>query len=355
MNQTVEAGKTLLVDGPACVKINGSCVEVLGFSTKDKRIVVREGKRLPFFMVEKTSLDISLGTDAKVTEVDGNTVPQLWIEIFQSLLNQQNKPATILVLGKTDSGKSSFCTYLTNKLVYAKKCVAVLDGDIGQADIGPPGTISYALAAKPTIELNDLKLENAFFIGVTSPAKALSQTLEGYDAMKNEVLKKNPDFIVVNTDGWVTREEALDYKLKLIEALKPDLIVAMQIESELEPLLSKITGTPVKVVKTSPSIKERNPQVRHKLRQKNYSKFLKEGKVRMLYMNQYEIANKADLPFFGEEPKGLLVGFKNRRKKFLGIGVLIEVNNRKKALQVFTPVTKNIAAITIGKVHLNKQ
>jgi len=80
MKRTVEKGKTLLVDGPASVSVVSGRVEVFGFSVKDAgRIVIREGKRLPFVVSETADLDVLLGENANVEEVDGNTIPQSWI------------------------------------------------------------------------------------------------------------------------------------------------------------------------------------------------------------------------------------------------------------------------------------
>jgi polynucleotide 5'-hydroxyl-kinase GRC3/NOL9 len=82
-----------------------------------------------------------------------------------------------MVVGKADSGKTSYCTYLINKLTNAKRKVAILDGDLGQSDIGPPCTVAYAFVAKPLTELYELKAENAFFVGVTSPSAAMAKTV----------------------------------------------------------------------------------------------------------------------------------------------------------------------------------
>ncbi|MCW4023667.1 MAG: Clp1/GlmU family protein [Candidatus Bathyarchaeota archaeon] len=354
MIKNFEQGKTLLIDGPACVNVTSGVVEVFGYHIKNRQALVREGKRLPFYLLDKAELTISLGTNAGVQEVPGNTIPSSWSETAQMLLNMEKKPTIILVVGKIDSGKSSLCTYLVNQLVVSKRCVAVLDGDIGQSDIGPPGTLGYALTAKPTTELYALKPEGAFFVGVTSPIKAVNETLNGYRKLQEEILKKNPEFIVINTDGWVCGEEAIKYKLSLIEQINPDLIVGVKIESELESLFSKINDKPIKIIETPINVKERNPEKRKKLREKSYSKYLKNDKVRLLYMNQYKIENGITLSK-KEAHKGLLLGFKSKLGKFLGIGILMEINKRKKALKVFTPVETVIGTITVGKVHFDKQ
>jgi hypothetical protein len=83
MNRTVESAKTLLVNGPASVLIVSGRVEVFGFSVKDaRRILIREGKRLPLAFVEAANFDVSLGENASVEEIDGNTISQSWIESF---------------------------------------------------------------------------------------------------------------------------------------------------------------------------------------------------------------------------------------------------------------------------------
>ena len=76
MIQTVENGKTLLVDGPASVIVTSGKVEVFGSIVGGtSKVVIREGKRLPFVVEEKATLNISLGENAIVEEVDGNTIP----------------------------------------------------------------------------------------------------------------------------------------------------------------------------------------------------------------------------------------------------------------------------------------
>jgi polynucleotide 5'-hydroxyl-kinase GRC3/NOL9 len=202
--RTVEPGKTLLVDGPASVAVVSGKVEVLGFPVKcARRVVVREGKRLPFFTLETASFDISLGENALVEEVGGNTIPPSWAESADALRSFQKKPVVAMVMGKVDSGKTTYCTYLINRLLDAKQRVAILDGDLGQSDIGPPCTVAYAFATKPLTELYELKADNALFVGVTSPSEAMNKTIEGVASMKAEILEMAADFVIVNTDGWV--------------------------------------------------------------------------------------------------------------------------------------------------------
>jgi polynucleotide 5'-hydroxyl-kinase GRC3/NOL9 len=355
VNQTVESGKTLLVDGPASVLVVSGKAEVLGFPVKGtRRIVVREGKRLPFFVAETASFDIALGENASAEEVDGSTIPPSWVEAVGVLMGFQKKPATAMVMGKADSGKTSFCTHLINNLVSAKQKVAIIDGDLGQSDIGPPCTVAYAFIAKPLTELYELKAENAFFVGVTSPSEAVSKTISGLALMKAEILERTVDFVVVNTDGWVEGEEAVKYKAQLAEKLESDVIFCIQQKDELEPLLAALMKFRKIAVASSSAIKQRSAEKRKNLREMSYAKYLTDAKMKSLPLSQLTLEEKTVQQIRQGEEKRLLLGLYDAQRKFLGIGILHEVDSVRKTLKVLTSVSANPSIIAIGKVRLDE-
>ena len=357
MKQTVEAGKTLLVNGPASVKILSGAAEVFGYTVKEnQQIIVREGKRQPFLAIEKTEFHVSLGANAAVQEAEASTVPETWNEPLQTIKAIQQKPAVIMIMGKADSGKSSFSTYLVNKLLDGKSKVAVLDGDLGQSDIGPPCTVAYGVTVKQVTEIYELKVSNAFFVGVTSPIQAVAKTVEGLISMHKEILQKaETDYVIINTDGWVEGEAAVGYKLQLIKELKPDLVIGIQNQEELKPLLSSIVKVPTCTVYSSVSVNERNPEKRTRQRELNYARHLKEAKVRSFFASYMEIKEKQVLPKEPGKEKGILVGLYNSKKRFLGIGILLEYNRVKRVMKVLTPVKSKPASITIGKIKLDPE
>jgi polynucleotide 5'-hydroxyl-kinase GRC3/NOL9 len=355
LQQTIETNNTLLVDGPASVRIIFGKVEVFAFHIKpETRIVVREAKRMPFFVREKALFDISLGVNASLETIAGrSTIPESWNKPIEAILNSKNKPVVILILGKIDSGKSSYCTYLVNKLVNEKCRVAVLDGDLGQSDIGPSGTIGYAVTSKPITELHNLKLENAFFVGVTSPILGIREVIEGLDAMLAQILKETIDFVVVNTDGWVAGDVAIRYKTELIREIKPDFIIGVPQRNELDQLIANIEKTPIILVEPSSSLNPRNPEKRKILREMTYTRYLKDAKLQCYPMSQLIIEPKTAIPKSQEPEKGLLVGLFASKNEFLGIGVLREINRLRKALKVQTSVLVKPHRLVIGKVCLN--
>jgi polynucleotide 5'-hydroxyl-kinase GRC3/NOL9 len=330
--------------------------EVFGYVVKEaQQAIVREGKRQPFYASENTEFKISRGANAAVQEAETSTIPASWNEQFQAVKAIQNKPVVVMVLGKADSGKSSLCTYLVNKLIDGKNKVAVLDGDLGQSDIGPPCTVSYGVTGRRVTELYELKLSNAFFVGVTSPLQAVARAVEGLVSMQKEIVQKaEADYIIINTDGWVEGETAASYKLQLVNQLKPDLVIGIQSQEELNPLLS-ILGVPTCSVESSVAVSERNQEKRTRLRELNYAKHLKDARVRSMFSSYMEIQEKQVIPKEPGKEKGILVGLRSARKRFLGIGILLEYNRTRRIMKVLTPVKTKPAGMTIGKIRLDPE
>ncbi|MEM3457995.1 MAG: Clp1/GlmU family protein [Candidatus Bathyarchaeia archaeon] len=415
VNRTVEKGKTLLVDGPASVTVVSGKTEVFGaFLSNAKKVVIREGKRLPFIVEEAATFEISLGEGANIEEVEGSTIPSSWVKASEELSNLQAKPCTVVVLGAVDSGKSSFCTYLINRLLQEKRKCVILDGDLGQSDVGPPCTIAYAVVTKPITDLFSLEAKNAFFVGVTSPSRALNKVIEGLSLLKAEVLNENPDFIVVNTDGWVEGEDAVNYKMQLVSKLHPDLIFCIQQKDETNQFLNVFEKFRTIAVDSPTAIKQKDREKRKNLRELGYIKYLKNMKMRSLPLNwlkiegnelfnldktmrntrkterMYEILGMKPLNIAESEDKiviligrkrwidaekllkaeefakkkiviarkgdeeGLLTGLYDANGKFLGIGILQELDYTRKTLKILTPVKEEISTAALGKVKLDK-
>jgi polynucleotide 5'-hydroxyl-kinase GRC3/NOL9 len=355
LQHTIESNKTMLVDGPASVRLVSGKAELFGYPMKEaQRVLVREGKRLPFFIHEQSTFDVMLGANSGLAETTGSTNPTSWDRPLEAILSFQKRPVVVMILGAVDCGKSSLCTYLLNRLIEGKSRIAVLDGDLGQSDIGPSATVGYASTSKQIPELNNLKLKNAFFVGVTSPVTDISKTIEGLATLEAEILQGQVDYVLVNTDGFVSGEVAVKYKSDLVKALKPDVIIGVQAQDELVPLITNLE-TPVFIVEPSFALKPRTPEKRKIIREMTYARFLKNAKLQCYPKSQVTIEPRNAIPKNQEPEKGILVGLCGRGSTFLGIGVLREVNQLRKALKVQTAVSAKPLRIVIGKVLVNEK
>ena len=377
MNRQVDKGKTFLVDGPASVMVVSGKAEVFGFQVRNNsRILIREGKRLPFAVEETASFSISLGSTGGAEEVAGSTIPPSWIEAFNTVRSLQKKPIVVMVIGGVDSGKTSFCTYIINKLINEKCSVSILDEDIGQSDIGPPCTIAYTHVARQVIDLFNLEGENTFFVGATSPSEAAEIAIDGTALLTKEILGKGAvDFVVVNTDGWAEGEEAVMFKSHLASALKPDVIFCLEPKDEV-PSLCAAFGDALgefreERVESPAAVRQRDKEKRRSLRELGYAKYLGNAKVKSFSLKRLKVKEfsgtsssnskaavaekpKKSAAFRQCEEKGLLVGLYDTQNRFLGIGISQGVDYSRQMLKLRTSVSTDPSCIVLGKVRLDE-
>lgn len=165
--------------------------------------------------------------------------PQSPIDLLPALLALP-RGATILVLGAPDCGKSTFVRDAVSAVTQAGRSAAIVDCDLGQSEIGPPGTIGAArVAAGAEIRpLRDLPVAAGYFIGAISPNRHLLDVCVGATQAARAIKKSRPDLVLVDTDGFVHGGAARHFKRRLCEMLLPQVVVALTRGNEIDPLIS---------------------------------------------------------------------------------------------------------------------
>lgn len=363
MIQVVRKGNTLLVDGPASVNLLSGETEILGAKFREgEKIVIRDGKRLPFEVIEKATFHMILGEKASFNEMEGTTIPISWEKAFKEMVAQE-RPVTVMVIGGIDSGKTSFCVYVANRALRNGWKPGVIDGDLGQSDIGPPATIGFSRVTKPIKDLFEMQAENVLFVGVTTPSLAIKKVVEGLTATKINALQSDLNLLIINTDGWVEGEEAARYKVQLAEKVAPHQVVGIQQTNELTPIMALLMKKMRAIAVESPKvILKRSREKRKTLRELGYKKYLKEARLRAFSLSQIrveetlrETCRVLSTEQMEEMEKGLLVALQDAEGNFLGIGVLCGVHPRREILQIYTPVDRNVSNICVGQVKLDNE
>jgi polynucleotide 5'-hydroxyl-kinase GRC3/NOL9 len=353
----------LLVDGPASVNLLSGETEILGAKFREgEKIVIRDGKRLPFEVIEKATFHMILGEKASFNEVEGNTIPISWEKAFKEMASQE-RPVIVMVIGGVDSGKTSFCVYVANRALRNGWKPGVIDGDLGQSDIGPPSTIGFSRVTKPIKDLFEMEAENVLFMGVTTPSLAIKKVVEGLKATKINALQSDLNLLIINTDGWVEGEEAAKYKVQLAEKVAPHQVVGIQQTNELTPIMAVLKKKVRAIAVESPKvILKRSREKRKTLRELSYKKYLKEARLRAFSLNQIrveetlrETCRVLSTEQMEEMEEGLLVALQDAEGTFLGIGVLCGVHPRRSILQIYTPVDRNVSNVCVGQVKLDKE
>ena len=166
--------------------------------------------------------------------------PQIDTDDLRTRLRALPRGATVLVLGGTDHGKTTWVRDTTLALAAEGRTVAVVDCDLGQSEIGPPGTVGAALAAAHAEfrNLRDLPPLGGYFVGAVSPVRHTLSVCTGAVTMARVAKRARPDLVLVDTDGLIAGGAAHAYKKKLAELLLPQVIVALASGREMDPLLT---------------------------------------------------------------------------------------------------------------------
>jgi len=416
MRQNVERGKTILIDGPACVALYSGALRAFGAQIKaGEHLIVRMGRRIPLEAIEDSQVEILLGKLASYNIVDEDPIPPSWKNAAEKILSSDGR-IEVAILGGIDSGKTSFCIYLANIALNSGRKVALIDGDLGQSDIGPPGTLGLSIIRKPFVDTFNLNPDRIIFIGVTSPYNVTEHVVNGLVKLRDKALNMGSDFIIVNTDGWIEGFDAMNYKCRLIKNLEPRFTVIMWNNEDMKLIVDLLTGAGTKIeiltVDVPKNIRKRDREMRKAIRETLYKKYLRDGKVRSIPLSwikingNLEIRGKMDQALKKEieeivgdklvycenlqnyiilvlkegtaltneestrlatelnkpvkiicegDKKGLIVALENNEGEMLGIGTICGIDFERGTLKIYTNVEETISSVHIGQIRLDEK
>jgi polynucleotide 5'-hydroxyl-kinase GRC3/NOL9 len=414
MRKTIQSGNTVIISGPASATVLEGTVAVLGGNLiVEEKIVVRRGKSLPLEAEETSVLDIVLGTDSSVYEVEGSTIPDSWRNVAEETLSRP-KPCTVMVLGDIESGKTSFSTYLINTSLKSQGKPAIVDADLGQSDVGPPTSIGLSIISEPVADLFSAKPSAIIFMGRTSSKGITQRIVSSLTSIMKQIPEGAVDLTVINTDGWIEGDEARTYKAELIRKISPNLVIGIQRNTELEHILNSVEEEGCQVLRavTSSAVKRRDRDEHRELREQSYKKYLGKPTVRNLHLNwialeytplglgtpvdiqrvkalekalQRQIVyceessralyivlyykERVDEATFvtaeslfqkdvylvreGEE-EGLLVGLLNNDRDFLGLGIISKLDYTNQTLKIRTAFKDTVNVVQFGQIKINE-
>lgn len=342
----------------------------------------------------------------------GISIPKEWEFVTDKIKQDLN---TGIVIGKIDSGKSTLCKYLIHKWTALRIRVGYVDSDIGQSTLGPPTSVSLKLFSSPP-SLNDYSNPtDMHFVGNTSPEGFLLQTLRAVKTMVDKSHQRRAEITLVDTTGFIEGPVARILKLHKIEMLRPEWIIALQTENEMEHLLMGYEKMGWQVIRLacSKQVITRSQAERQKYRNEKFKAYFKSAKtvncsihnvvfpscilgtghrippaelpkgifvhgMNYLYVEKCGselliIADRMDasiplhklkkyfnvtLIMFVErlQIKDLLVGLNDRDNNTLGLGIIVDLDPSSGNLTLFTPVQdiRKVSTIHLGSVKVGQ-
>ena len=295
------------------------------------------------------------------------TAPKEWYDLLDVL--KEEKGIAIL-LGATDTGKSTLAQFLIFNLCQRGLKVALVDADIGQSFLGPPTTIGLSVfKSDPDWQLV-LSPPEIFFVGSITPEGHFPIHLKGVKRMVDKAPSYGAEVILVDTTGFVLGEKGIELKRKKIDLLSPRLILALQKSDELEPILEyyKENALPsILRLPLSEQVRPRSLEERRTYRTDRFQEYFKHSVIHELAIEEFHVEgevldpNGETLPLdWALRINGLLIGLKDSNDETLALGLIKNYVGEKKILRVSTPLreierTKTIQLSSLKIILLHEE
>ncbi|MEM3523340.1 MAG: Clp1/GlmU family protein, partial [Thermoproteota archaeon] len=292
----LRVGKTLLVDGPAMVKVANGMVNVMGaVFAEGSWVKVRGFRRTPFYAEQSEASLLVEGNNYRV--VDGSTIPGSWLEAAEKTAAEEK--GVVMVVGEADSGKTSLATFLVNYYLNFQAEIGIVDSDPGQNDLGVPGTVSGGVVNKGLSDLSQVKPEVMEFVGFTAPESGVEELKEAVATVLRRLREKGVGKIVLNTDGWAD-SKGLSFKAELTRTVKPSFVLSLlDGEKTLAFTMAVDPSTRMIRVEKSRYVKRRNRLHRRTLRTLNYRRHFARPRLVKKPLSENVFLNH---PFLKGEP-----------------------------------------------------
>ncbi len=259
-----------------------------------------------------------------------------------------------MLLGAPDTGKSSFAKQLLESVVASGKQGAYIDADVGQTTVGPPACVGLkwvrnAADLEHLQEADDLR-----FVGSISPKHLVLQEVIATASLVNEA-RDQVDAIVIDTTGAVSGVTGQTLKFHKLELCHPNVLVALQRGSEIEPIVGmarRFFSADVRIVGVLPAITPLSPIERSAHRAEAFARSLAPP------LHRWKVRPTVFAPSL---PPGLdfnrlqdmLVGVHDGTGRCLGLGILtVEEDNR---LLVITNVTDGMQGLRLASLRIDPE
>src|SRR5438552_12430061 len=258
-----------------------------------------------------------------------------------------------LILGTSDTGRTSRTARLAATLAARGERVAVVDADVGQSEIGPPTTVGLGRVSGALARLGDAEVWALEFVGDTSPVRYIRETAEATGRLVRRALDAGFERVLVDTGGLVEGPLGLALKRAKIRAVDPDLVLVLQRRDESEPIARALEsgGARPRVVRLAPSsaVVRRTATRRREHRERILRDYLARAATIELDTARIPLRDRRGTAVADVEP-GRLLGVLGSAGETLGIARVRACKPDEGRLVVETPVAADrIATLIAGR------
>lgn len=277
-------------------------------------------------------------------------IPPEWKQIDASSLT-----GTIMVMGATDTGKSTFARYLFSRLTEHYPRVGFLDCDVGQSSLGLPTMLTLALTASVPGDKPSENEQLAYFVGAVSPRGHMLPVVVGAHKLQRRAQQWGVSALVVDTTGLVDAAAGGGaLKQWKIELLAPSTVFAFARGMELEHILWPRRRDPrVRVIElpVPKVVRERSREQRICYRAGRWRDYFSRATAMQLPLQR--------LAVFGLEAmvSGRLLALQDADGFALGLGVVRCYDPQRRMAIICTPLPslEGVVSVRLGTLRLDPE
>jgi polynucleotide 5'-hydroxyl-kinase GRC3/NOL9 len=264
----------------------------------------------------------------------------------------------LLVIGASDTGKSTFARYLFAQLRGQGRKAAFIDGDPGQSSLGPPATLTLTFDPDLTagLQAGDGQHHPApaparrYFIGSITPQGHMLPVLVGAARLVQAAQDAGAEVVIYDTSGLVEPAKGgLALKNAKLDLLRPSAVFAIQREKELEPLLIPLRRSQraqLIELRPSPAVTPRDSNTRRQHRERKFAAYFGNAQVLDLEWSQMAIF---PYPSFRMHR---LAALEDAQGFTLGLGIVISIERSLRRARLLIPLRSlaGVNAVRMGDV-----
>lgn len=274
------------------------------------------------------------------------------VDALRALLADR-KPRTTLLLGASDTGKTTLLESLLRTWDPGEP-VAVVDCDVGQSHVGPPTTVAWGLIERPFTGWRQVAVRGMVFTGDASPEGNLDTFLSAVSGMV-EAARRHAAHLFIDTTGLAEGGVGVELKQRKMALIRPDLIVALQREQELAPLLTRApAGTRVERLPASADCVRRPLTARAAYRDRQFVRYFVNSAthdVRFDHLRWLGVGRDRPAQPVSCSPAALMdrvIGLRTAQDAEVALGLVRDVDPEQRRVALLTPAREVSAVTTIA-------
>jgi polynucleotide 5'-hydroxyl-kinase GRC3/NOL9 len=277
------------------------------------------------------------------------SIPPAWRRLDLASLQ-----GTLVILGDTDSGKTTFARYLFLELCHLGRQVAYLDGDVGQSTLGLPTTMTAALSgqgATPTFP--PVGPRTVFFVGAVSPRGHMLPVVVGAHKLQTWARSRGTEVILMDTSGMI--DPAVGggaLKQWKIELLQPTTLFALARGAELEHILWPLRRRKdlrLRELAVAREVRWKSREKRIAHREEKFRRYFADAGLLSVPLSRLPVVG------LGGTTRGRLLAFQDEAGFVVDLGVVERLDPAQRTLSVRTPLSSlaGVGSLRMGDLRLD--